>query len=109
MEFFADALDFVCGQEQKAVAEEELAVLKVSHAKKETRLGSEAPCQGDAGLCGEFRRRCVDNRNDRFETLGKRFVKRKLPLSPWQFGRYQFPNIRVNCKVPFGIESRNRC
>jgi len=36
MEFFADALDFVCGQEQKAVAEEELAVLKVSHAKKET-------------------------------------------------------------------------
>ena len=34
----ANALDVVCGQEQEAVAEEEFAILKVSHVAEQARL-----------------------------------------------------------------------
>ena len=91
-------------QKQQAIAPEEFTTPRLRDALERILVGGQLFEQQGRRLAGEFRRRRVDNRQNRLEMLREGLFERNFSLTPRQLLRNQRIDISINGKIPLRVD-----
>ncbi len=99
-----DLFGFGRRQEQQAIAPEELTTSRLCYTLERIFIGGQLFEQQGRRLAGEFRRRRVDNHQNRLEMLREGLFERDFSLTPRQLLGNQRIDISINGKIPLRVD-----